>query len=360
VPPWADSDGSPADGPIRLPRTRAVCVLLIDGLGWHQLRAAPDLAPFLTALLAAPGSRAITSVFPTTTSIALTSLGTGLAPGEHGVTGLYLRLDGAGPRPVNTLALPAETDMAALQPRATLFERAAERGVAVTRVGPAAFDGAGLTQAALRGGRYLPAESVGERVAAAVEGCCATAPALAYVYVGELDATGHRRGVASAAWRQELRHVDRLAEQLAAALPPGTTLLVTSDHGMVDVGREDRWDVGTTPGLAEGVVAVSGDLRAVTLHVRAGAASDVLAAWRSVVGSGFWVVPGAEAVASGLYGPAVTAEARERIGDVVAVATGPVAITDSRHMPAFLLGLVGLHGAATREELDVPLLVHQV
>jgi len=284
-------------------------------------------------------------------------LGTGLPPGEHGLTGLFLQLGGA--RPVNMLALPAETDMQALQPQPTLFERAAERGVSVTRVGPAAFDGAGLTEAALRGGRYLSAESMGERVAAAVEGCCAPGPALTYVYVGDLDATGHRRGVDSAGWRQELRHLDRLVEQLAAALPPGTTLLVASDHGMVDVALEDRWDVSSTPELDEGVVGVSGDMRAVTLHVRPGAAPDVLAAWGSVVGRSFWVVPGEEAVSSGLYGPVVGATARERIGDVVAVATGPAAITDARHMPPPVLGLVGLHGAATRDELDVPLLVHQ-
>ena len=130
---------------------RQVCLVLIDGLGWNALRAHPGEAPFLTSLLDAPGSRAITSVFPTTTPIALTSLGTGLSPGEHGIVGLMLRLPDEG-RVINTLALPGQVDLALLQPLPTAFERAAAAGVAVTLVGPRAFDGAGLSRAGLRGG----------------------------------------------------------------------------------------------------------------------------------------------------------------------------------------------------------------
>lgn len=347
-----------APGEIGLVAARRVCVVLVDGLGMSALLSHPGETPYLSSLLGGGASRAITSVFPTTTPIALTSLGTGLAPGEHGITGLLIRLPESG-RLVNTLALPAQVDMRSLQPRETLFERAAGEGVAVTRVGPKAFDNAGLTEAGLRGGDYTGAESVGERIAASVAAVRRPGRTLTYVYFGDLDATGHREGCSSEAWRQELAHVDRLVEQLAAALPDGTTLVVTSDHGMVDVPPENRWDVAAEPALAEGVEVVAGDLRGVHVHTVPGAEGDVLDAWRTTLGSSFWVLPRDEAVAAGLYGPVVADHVLARIGNVVAAARDDTAVVDSRVLPPQLLRLVGLHGSLTEEELVVPLLVRQ-
>ena len=228
----------------------------------------------------------------------------------------------------------------------------------MTRVGPRAFDGQGLTEAGLRGGRYAAAESAGERVAEAAAAVGRGDRSLTYVYYGELDATGHRRGRDSEAWRQELAHVDRLAEQLAEALPAGSTLLVTSDHGMVDLEPAQRWDVASSPDLDAGVEVVAGDPRAVHVHARPGAAGDVLAAWCAVLGDAFWVLSRDEAVASGLYGP-VDDRVAPLVGDVVAVARGRGSVVDPRTAPPGLLDLVGMHGSVTADELGVPLLVHR-
>lgn len=350
--------GKGEPGRMGLAAARRVCVVLVDGLGMNALRAHPRETPFLSSLLGSPASRAITSVFPTTTPIALTSLGTGLPPGEHGVTGLLIRLPEDG-RLVNTLALPAQVDMRSLQPRSTAFERAERDGVAVTRVGPKAFDGVGLTEAGLRGGAYAAAESVGERVAATAAAAGRPGRSLTYVYFGELDATGHRRGCGSEAWRQELRHVDRLVEQLADALPDDATLVVTSDHGMVDVPHGKRWDVAAEPALAEGVEVVAGDLRGLHVHTVPGAAVDVLDAWRDTLGASFWLLPRDEAIESGLYGPVVADHVRPRIGDLVVAALDDRAVMDSRVLPAQMLDLIGLHGSLTEDELVVPLLVRQ-
>lgn len=340
-----------------LPPSSRVVVLLVDGLGSAGLRDHPAEAPFLTGLLGSPHSRGITTVFPSTTPIALTSLGTGLTPGEHGLTGLFLRL--ADGTLVNTLAIPAQTDFRVLQPRPTAFERAVAAGLAVTRVGPKAFDGQGLTEAGLRGGVYAGAESVGERVAAVAAAVRRSERALVYVYFGELDATAHRAGAASDAWRAELTHVDRFVEQLASALPAGTTLLVTSDHGMLDVPYENRWDLATSPALDDGVAAISGDLRGVQVHVRPGAAADVLTAWRETLDGAFWVVPRDEAVDAGLYGPVVADAVRARLGDLLALAVRDHVLVDSRWQPPAILALLGMHGGLSEAELAVPLLVHE-
>lgn len=352
-------DSTTGSEAIELPEAVRVCVVLVDGLGMNALLAHPQQTPFLTSLLGSRWSRRITSVFPTTTPVALTSLGTGLPPGEHGVTGLVVRMPADG-RLVNTLAIPAQTDMRRLQPQPTVFETLAAAGVAVTRVGPGLFDGKGLTEAGLRGGDYSAAESVGERVAAVSDAVRRARRTFTYVYFGDLDATGHRRGCRSAAWREELAHLDQVVERLAAAMPAGAALVVTSDHGMVDVDAGRRWDLAVTPALAEGVESLAGDTRGVHVHARPGAVDDVATAWSATLGPDFWVWSRDEAVACGLYGPVVADHVRPRIGDVVAAARGESAVVDSRVMPASLLGLVGLHGSLTADELFVPLLVQHV
>lgn len=349
----------PAAG-IDLPVAARYAVLLVDGLGEQLLRERPGAAPYLTSLLdgslARTGGRPMTAVYPSTTPVALTSLGTGLAPGEHGLTGLFMRLPGR-PGLLDLLHLGRDGSSRDLQPRTTCFERAAADGVSVTRVGPGAFDGDGLTEAGLRGGAYTGAESVGERVDAVVAGLRRGTRSLVYGYFGDLDATGHRRGVGSDAWRRELTHVDRLVEQLAAALPPDSVLVVTADHGMVDVPADARWDLATSPDLDAGVETVAGDPRAVHVHTVAGADRDVAAAWRETLGTDFWVLGRDEAVAAGWFGPVVPEVIHPRIGEVVAAARTPVALVDSRWMHPAILRLVGLHGSLTPAELDIPLLV---
>src|SRR5437763_1530960 len=103
----------------------------------------------------------------------------------------------------------------------------------------------------MRGTEHRPAGSMGALVAQAAEALRGTDRALVTVYHGQLDGTGHTFGATSDAWRYHLGHVDKLAEQLAAALPAGTPLYVTADHGMVDVGPDDRIDVDSLPALRD-------------------------------------------------------------------------------------------------------------
>ena len=337
-------------GVLRLDPVARAVVLLVDGLGWHQLRAHPQEAPFLTGLVA--GGRRITAGCPATTATSLASLGTGLPPGRHGVLGYQLAVPGTD-WVLSSLRWDDRIDPRSWQPEPTWFERGLAAGIAVTRVGPSSFDGTGLTVAALRGGRYDGADSVGERVAATAAALDAPR-ALVYCYHGDLDATGHRHGVGSSAWRQELVHVDRLVEQLAGAMPAGSALWVVADHGMVDVGADDNVDLAATPELLAGVRLVAGEPRARYLHVQAGAADDVLAAWRTRLGSRMHVVTRDEAVAAGWFGP-VEPRLLARIGDVVALATSAVAVVDRRSGPR-RPPLIGHHGSITPAELDVPLL----
>lgn len=342
--------------PLKLDLPGRVCVLLIDGMGLELLRAHPRHAPFLHSLL--PSGSALTAGFPATTATSLTSLGTGLPPGRHGVVGYKMRRpDGSV---LKTLAWDAaDVDPLTWQPHATAFERAAAAGVTVTAVAPGRFHGSGLTVAAFRGAAGVGAETPGERAAATLTALAAGRlgdRALVYTYYGDLDATGHRVGCGSLAWRLQLEHADRLAEQIASGLPTGSALVVTADHGMVDLDPAERRDFDTEPELAAGVELLVGESRARYVYAVAGAAEDVLATWRESLGAGWWVRSRAEAVAAGWFGPRVDADVAGRIGDVVAVARGAGSVVASRAEPGES-ALIGAHGALTSAEQAVPLVL---
>jgi hypothetical protein len=334
-----------------LPGSGRVCLLVVDGLGWELLRAHQAAAPFLAEL--AFNSRPLTAGFPSTTVTSLGSIGTALPPAAHGLLGYQVAIPGAG-KLLNALHWPKDVDPLTWQPKPTLFERAVAAGVAAVHVAPGAFADSGLTRAALRGAEYRKANSLGALAALAVSGLESSERVLVSVYHGDLDAAGHRFGVASPAWGYQLAHVDRLAEHIAGALPFGSVLYVTADHGMVDVGPDDRVDADLVPELREGVTLLGGEPRARHVYTTPGAAADVLATWREVLGDRAWVASREEAIREGWFGP-LDESLADRIGDVVAAAIGTTGIVASRAEP-LESRLIGMHGSMTSAEQLVPLL----
>jgi hypothetical protein len=335
---------------------RRIAVLLIDGLGADLLATHADRAPCLTSLAADVKGGRLAAGFPTTTATSLTSLGTGLPPGAHGVLGLTMR------RPDGELLSALHWDAAvvdpiAWQPHATAFERATAAGVMVKSVGPRRFRGSGLNTAAFRGAVSWGAESPGELAAGTLRALGSGAPGepvLVYAYHGDLDATGHREGCESAAWGFQLEHVDRIVEQIVGGLRPGDALLVTADHGMLDVPKDERVDVDQRPELLAGVELLAGEPRARYVHTVPGAAADVLAVWREELGPDWLVCARDEAVAAGWFG--VLDAGREAvIGDVLAVPLGAGAVMANTAEP-IMAKLIGMHGGLTAVEQYVPLL----
>jgi hypothetical protein len=339
--------------PLGLPETDRVCELIVDGLGWELLRDHPAAAPFLSEL--AVNGRPLTAGFPSTTVTSLASLGTGRPPGVHGMLGYQVAVPGTG-RLLNGLRWDDRVDPVTWQPLPTVYERAAAAGIGAFRVAARAFRKSGLTRATARGADYRPADGPGALVAQAGTALREAERALVTVYFGDLDATGHAFGCGSDAWYFQLGHVDKLAEQLASVLPAGTLLYVTADHGMVDISSANRVDADAIGDLRKGVALLGGEPRARHVYAEPGAAGDVLAAWREVVGEHAWVVSRDEAIAEGWFGPVDPAMA-PRIGDVVAAAAGGTAIVATQAEP-LESSLIGMHGSLTTAEQLVPLLVH--
>lgn len=339
---------------LKLDLPRRVAVLLIDGMGAELLTEHAHLAPCLAELAKDGGTLGVG--FPSTTATSLTSLGTGLPPGAHGVLGLTLR------KPDGSLLSTLQWDAAAVdpltwQPYPTAFERAAAAGITVSAVGPRRFRGSGLNTAAFRGAKPVGAESAGEVAAATLAQLAgpASSPALVYSYYGDLDATGHREGVGSAAWRFQLGHLDRLVEQIVTELPADTAVVITADHGMLDVPMDGRVDYDAIPELRAGVELLAGEPRARYVHAVPGAAADVLAAWREVLGADWCVLPRGEAIATGWFGPPDRVR-EDLVGDVVAVPYGSGAVVASE-TERFMSRLIGMHGGLTPAEQRVPLLI---
>jgi hypothetical protein len=337
--------------PLELPGGSAYVVFLIDGLGSELLARHAHAAPYLSSLLTERSTGTVG--VPSTTATSLTSLGTGLPPGTHGVVGFTSRVPGSD-RLLNALFWDKDVDPVQWQPHPTAFMTLAAAGVSVTTVNKREFRASGLTLAAQRGGEYVGADRVGERIAAAVTASAST-PAVTYLYDGDLDWTGHRYGVASAPWLQQLASIDAEAEQLREALPSSVRLVVVADHGMVDSPADQRLDVDEHPELTDGVALLGGEARFRHLYCRSGAVEDVAAAWRSVLGERAEVLTRDEAVSRGWFG-VVAPSVRPRLGDVMVAARDDFSVMSTSSFP-YETQLVGLHGSLTAAEMLIPVLV---
>ncbi len=334
-----------------LPCRDAYVVLLVDGLGWHLLRNSPAEAPYLSSLAVA--TKPLTCGVPSTTATSLTSLGTGLPPGAHGVVGFTSRIPGTN-RLLDALRWDKTVDPREWQPHPTVFARAATDGVLATAVLRRAFVGSGLTEASQRGASFVTADTAGERLAAAVR-CASVTKSLTYLYDGDLDFTGHRRGCGSAEWRHQLALVDDFTERLRDALPSSVGLLVTADHGMVDVTLDLRLDVDDEPALLDGVCLFGGEARLRHLYCDAGADVDVAMRWRERCGGRAWVVSRDEAIGEGWFG-SVDSAVLPRLGDVMVASASDFAVVSRSRFP-HEAKLLGLHGSLTADEMLVPLLL---
>jgi len=350
----ADAHREHAQAGIDLPASRRYVLLLVDGLGLDLLHAHADDAPYLWSLLAGPCSRTLTAGMPTTTATSLTSLGTGLPPGRHGVVGYTCRIPGSN-RLLNALRWDSQVDPLTWQPHPTAFARLAADGIDTSVVSKRAFARSGLTLAGQRGALYRGADSAGERLAEAVHGL-RSERSMVYVYDSDLDATGHRDGCESDAWRLQLATIDAFALRLRKEIPDDAVLVVTADHGMVDVAPEGRLDVDAEPELLDDVGVFAGEGRLRQLYCRAGAVDDVMARWHARLGQEALVVTREQAIDEGWFGPGVDREVAPRIGDVLVACLGPLAVISSSRFP-LEVDLVGLHGSLTHAEMMVPLLV---
>jgi hypothetical protein len=339
--PWATS--VPPWMPDVVASAHQVVLLVLDGLGWDQFRDHLPLLPTLATLDGGP----ITTVAPSTTATALSSIATGLTPGEHGLIGYRMMLGG---EVINVLRwAAAEHDRRRSDPPADVQPFPAFLGFQVPVVSPSELQGSGFTQAHLRGGRpvgWRAASSIAVEVGRELR----SGERFVYAYYGGIDKIAHERGFGDF-YDAELRAADRLIADLLEQLPAGAALLVTADHGQVVVGDNI---VHPSADLLSLVALQSGEGRFRWLHARRGATADLLEAATSECGDRAWIVSRERTLDEHWFGPTVPPPVAARLGDVALVAHAPVSFYDPADTGPF--ELVCRHGSLTSAEMHVPLL----
>lgn len=337
-----------------LPAAGRYLVVLVDGLGWHQLQHAAEVAPFLASV--GEARPPLTAGVPSTTATSLASLGTGLPPGRHGIVGYVSRVPGTEEL-LNALSWQSDPPPQEHQPQPTLFEHITDAGLAARTVSPRQFAGSGLTRATQRGADFIGyGEHIrdAERVELIMQAVTRSPRSLVYAYERDADHAGHGHGVGSRKWEQALSRIDRRCRMLADRLPGDATMIVTADHGMVNGDPGGRLVIEDDPELRAGIDAVGGEARFRHLYVDHDDPQLVARRWRDRLGDWAWVRTREEAIADGWFGP-VDADVRQRYGHVLAALRDDRAIM-TRTQPREM-GLTGMHGSLTPAEMHVPLLI---
>ena len=331
-PPWF---------PAPMREARQVVLFVVDGLGWDQLCDRPHVAPVLHSMTGGP----ITTVAPTTTSTALTSIATGLTPAEHGILGYRVDVAGEvvnmlrwyGPRGDARQRIPPQR----FQPHRPFL------GEPVPVVSRVDLEGSAFSEAHLRGvrnhGWRVPSNLVVE-----VSRLVRAGEAFVYAYYDGLDKVAHEYGFGEH-YDAELRSIDRMVADVLETLPAGAALCVTADHGQVHVG-----DALIRPhqSVLDATRHQSGEGRFRWFHGRSGAADGLLEACAAHADVA-WVVSRAQVLDEHWFGPSMASDVARRLGDVALVAREPVSFDDPSDSGPF--SLVCRHGSLTSAEMYVPL-----
>lgn len=345
-----------------------VVVLLVDGLGFDALdrwSRGPSARGRVWGALSEP----MTTVFPSTTTAALTSLSTGVPPGRHGLVGYrqylpaygvvadLLKMSPTG-LPTRDLLIGPDWQPSMLSNVPSLFRRGV-RGAAVTRD---LFRGTGFTRLLYDAAEFV-GYSTGTDLAHELGRVLSRnrPPALVLAYWDELDTIQHLQGPVEALTELELERIAHLVEHVARVLPPrrrrSTTLLVTGDHGQVTSTIAARVRLEGDPRIVREMARpLAGDRRAGFLSARAGRTAALRTAVARRLPRGSRIVAMREAVRAGLFGPPpFHPELSDRLGDLLVLVPSPAGIT---YLPPGAAEprryLVGAHGGLEAAEMIVP------
>jgi hypothetical protein len=326
------------------------CLILIDGLGQDGLDRYGEGFKIFSQLKQV---KKLSANFPSTTATSLSTLGTGVLPGVHGMLGYTVRVPRSDNRLLNALKWDERVDPVMWQKVPTLFERAVADGVSVTHVAAKRYEGSGFTQAALRGAKYVGANGIDEMVLA-VSLALKAQPSFVYTYLNTLDSAGHSDGVGSDKWLTALSQVSEFITKVKSSAPAGTRVWVTSDHGMVNSTQQII--LGQDNDLLRNVTLIGGEPRARHIYLKEGAESETILQWQEQLAGKAQVLSKESAISSGLFGEVVLEASRERIGDLIAIAQNDLILIDPARIREES-SMVGHHGGVTKTEVEIPLLL---
>mgnify|MGYP003839714715 FL=1 len=327
-------------------------LFLIDGFGFDTLSQYADVMPTMSRMF---NHGLVQTSFPSTTATSLATLTTGELPGVHGMLGYTVQVPRSGGRLLNALKWDERVDPENWQPVETLFQRAANVGISVTHVAAKRYENSGFTRAVFRGAEYKGANVVADLVSETKQALQKT-PSFVYLYVNDLDNAGHSDGVGSDKWIAALSAIDQMVSQLMKEVPKGTRIWVTSDHGMINV--QEKIIIGKDNPLLTGVSVIAGEPRARHLYLEndsVQARSDAASLWQQYLQEKALVLTREQAISSDLFGAQLSADAVDRMGEVIAIARGGLVLLDPERADKEG-AMVGHHGGDSEIESQVGLL----
>jgi hypothetical protein len=354
---------------------RRVILVLVDALSLERLQRwmSDGTAPVWQRLTQQGQLTAITSIVPSTTSAALTSLWTGRSPAEHGIVGyeMWLKEFGVVANMIQQSPMSYGNEAGSLSRagfvpeqflnRMTLGSHLVPYGVRSSALQHRSIMHSGLSQMFLKDvsphGFFTPAE-LWVNLRHLVE----SNPNLRqyfWVYTGQIDTFSHYYHPDDERTAAEFADFSQTFEQqflnkLSPALKKGTLLLLTADHGMLATEKSARYDLRNHPELTRLLhILPTGESRLTYLYIQPGQVDQVLSYFEQAWPGEFTFLNPAEAVHAGLFGPGTpNARLADRLGDLIVAARSDAYLWwADKENP-----LVGRHGGLSHEEMIVPLL----
>lgn len=336
---------------LNLPKVKSAVVVLVDGLGASNIEFRAGHAPTIASQLKIDGS--IACGFPSTTVSSLASFSTGLRAGQHGMVG-YQVFDRNSMQNVNLLTgIPSAESAKTWQPKNTVSEMATESGVQTFFVGPAEYENSGFTNATMRTAKYVAAKTIEHRFQATEKLLAESKGCLIYLYVPELDQKAHAHGFKSAQWVEKLEDLDSALKRFLQSAPKKTGVLLTADHGVIDVAVENHIYLDELE--IQGLQAVGGDPRVLYLYLDSEEVQSQKVIVQNFCGRRAYVAERSELIQAGWFGEAEEFSI-ERMPELFLISIGETAIYHRSFAKPKSIQMIGQHGSVSSEELNVPLL----
>ncbi len=321
---------------------------MVDGLGWQNLSQYSGHAPFLKKYMSKQAKGYCG--FPSTTAASLVSLATGVSSGEHGFIG-YRIFDRRTNESVNLLT-GLESHTLGSYLKRNIPGEIQSRTVVISRP---EYRESAFSQATFGSARFVGETDIEDRFNKALDELNGSVGQVVYLYVPELDQTAHKFGYQSPKWIERLELIDAQVQKLVRGLASNRGVVLTADHGIVDVPSDKHIYLDECEDLT-GLLDVGGDPRATFLYFDEAADSKSnKVALNAFLGNVASVHTISELVESGLYSSDIFSDRHVLPDYVVLSKPGRACYHRSFAKPASMQ-MIGQHGGITDQEISVPIL----
>lgn len=355
-------------------RYKNVVVVLVDALGYNQLLRLMDenRAPLWQQQLDHHKLIPITSISPSTTASALTTIWTGTCPNTHGVIGYEMWHKQLGMVINNILHSPItyRGDVGSLSKagfvptefmsQVTVGQRFGSQGVESHGYLPASIGNSGLSQMQLPGSipHLFSAESDLFLHLRDQLNTPSRKPRFFYAYWSDVDTLMHRYGTYDDSTTEQFYDFSQaffrlLVQGLTGRAKEDTLILLTADHGSIETPANPDYDLANHPGLTRLLrLAPTCEGRLPFLYVRSGKEAEVRAYFKEAWNNEFALLSGQEALELKLLGIGPDhPDLVDRVGDLVAIPKGNAYLW----WPDRANTMKGRHGGLHEDEMLVPL-----